>query len=416
MLRLLLVFAFVSGEGDNHIPGSKKWFRPCLLINCGGCFSDGSGYCKCPSNKTPFEDTCIKHSPPENAIPGSKDWLLTCALQKCGGCFQGGDGWCVCPAGLTPTKHSPNCIATQTHEPTQAVTLSPQRLQADHEYTHEDGYKYLLFSSMSYSDTPARCLDSPWSPPQFENYYVHGFKASSKPEDTMAVIAVLPGKEIVLSFRGTNSLKQLIGEAWDLNIENMVPVESGGMVMEYWWNAVAELWPWVKSNVDALVQKYPDYRWVLTGHSLGGSQAAIVASLLSYHGTISKDKLWVYSFGEPRTGDIDYARSHDLLVPNSFRIVNHKDNVPHIPLCKGSGRCKPIPGHPFHHGTEIWYNSDDSTTFKVCDGEPRGEDASCSNGAVGGKVGICSKCHLYYFGFEVGDFGEYNCSNDKNNK
>ena len=49
-------------------------------------------------------------------------------------------------------------------------------------------------------------------------------------------------------------------------------------------------------------------RVVLTGHSLGGTQARLVAAYLIHEDVISRDKLSVYSFGAPRFADHQFSK------------------------------------------------------------------------------------------------------------
>lgn len=74
-----------------------------------------------------------------------------------------------------------------------------------------------------------------------------------------------------------------------------------------------------------------------------------MASLFAAHivdqKLVEPAKIQLYTFGQPRTGDRDYAVAHDSLVrhsvcalikrdfklPNTFRITHERDIVPHVP-------------------------------------------------------------------------------------
>lgn len=65
-----------------------------------------------------------------------------------------------------------------------------------------------------------------------------------------------------------------------------------------------------------------------TGHSLGGALASLAAL---YFSDINKDKIdesfhkmdiQLYTYGQPRVGDIYYSEMHDEYVKNSWRIVH----------------------------------------------------------------------------------------------
>lgn len=100
------------------------------------------------------------------------------------------------------------------------------------------------------------------------------------------------------------------------------------------------------------------------GHSLGGALASVCSSYMLKIGLATPDHLRLVTFGQPRTGDKDWAQWHDATVirplPHchnpllqflySYRIVHHKDIVPHIPPRGG-------PDEVWHHRFEIWYNN-----------------------------------------------------------
>ena len=107
-----------------------------------------------------------------------------------------------------------------------------------------------------------------------------------------------------------------------------------------------------------LAAKYPSYDIWVTGHSLGGALASIAASEMIARGEIVADRVKLYTFGQPRTGDVTYAAAHDRIVscsvgcfidlfkvPTSYRITHESDIVPHMP-CEN---CEDY----FHHKSEV---------------------------------------------------------------
>lgn len=103
----------------------------------------------------------------------------------------------------------------------------------------------------------------------------------------------------------------------------------------------------------------------ITGHSLGAAMAGLCAFDLQALGYSVSG----YSFGQPRDGDSTYASTFQERVPLGtwYRVVHYADIVPHLP--------PELVG--FHHTSqEVWY-TEDSSSFKVCDGS--GEDSSCSD-------------------------------------
>lgn len=52
----------------------------------------------------------------------------------------------------------------------------------------------------------------------------------------------------------------------------------------------------------------------MTGHSLGGAMASIAAATAVKKGYFTSANVLLYDFGQPRTGDNNYAAAHDTLV------------------------------------------------------------------------------------------------------
>jgi triacylglycerol lipase len=75
---------------------------------------------------------------------------------------------------------------------------------------------------------------------------------------------------------------------------------------------------------------------VFTGHSLGGALATLSADAAADMGV---EVLAVYTFGSPRVGNGAFARQYnDDLADVTFRVVNARDPVPHVPWMLGTYR------------------------------------------------------------------------------
>ncbi|KAJ9555628.1 hypothetical protein OSB04_010242 [Centaurea solstitialis] len=75
----------------------------------------------------------------------------------------------------------------------------------------------------------------------------------------------------------------------------------------------------------------------VTGHSLGGALATLLAlelssSQLAKRGGIS---VTMYNFGSPRVGNKKFAEVYNEKVKDSWRVVNHRDIIPSIPRLMG---------------------------------------------------------------------------------
>jgi pimeloyl-ACP methyl ester carboxylesterase len=138
------------------------------------------------------------------------------------------------------------------------------------------------------------------------------------------------GNTLIVAFRGTEPINAC---DWLTNVNyhqrELLPDVPGLVhqgfacaleeVKEAMVNAVAEL-----SSV-GVTQTF------ITGHSLGGALAVLAASILQGRQKIAA----VYTFGQPRVGDLRFSMAFDAKLGNvTFRYVNDRDIVPHLPPAK----------------------------------------------------------------------------------
>lgn len=84
----------------------------------------------------------------------------------------------------------------------------------------------------------------------------------------------------------------------------------------YFYSVFSQLWEaGLGKDADLLLKQYKDYEIWVTGHSLGGAVASIAATwMLNEYDDIDADRIKLVTFGQPRTGDTDYALAHNLKV------------------------------------------------------------------------------------------------------
>ena len=216
-------------------------------------------------------------------------------------------------------------------------------------------------------------------------------------------------KKIIVAYRGTKNVKQLVEEALISLAFPKQPFEAGGRVQLYFYNTHLKLYDKIKYHVLSLKSKYPDYKFLVLGHSLGGALASLASASLVYENITQSDSLTLYTFGMPRVGNQEYARAHDRLVPNSYRLVHYRDIVAHLPTCGELCSTSDGVGGPFHHGREVFYPSRKMTKeseFKLCRGD---EDNNCSDGLISKHpclmdIFTCFDDHRYYFGIRVSTY------------
>uniref|UniRef100_A0A914YLX7 Fungal lipase-like domain-containing protein n=1 Tax=Panagrolaimus superbus TaxID=310955 RepID=A0A914YLX7_9BILA len=223
-------------------------------------------------------------------------------------------------------------------------------------------------------------------------------------------------QHLYIVFRGTKSKAQLLTEGWH-SLQPSRDFYGIGNANTYFFHALEALWP----NVEQALVEYPNYAVTFTGHSLGGALASLASLKTVLFGLRSSNYVKLYTFGQPRVGNILLAQRHNELVPQSYRIVHGVDIVPHLPGCAkdeimgaSSHPCDPDNlERPYHHGIEIYYPHEmreDSPYFE-CLGAPFGEDYNCSDRLtfIPEHHFQYTYAHRHYFEHKVPPFGKLGC-------
>lgn len=81
----------------------------------------------------------------------------------------------------------------------------------------------------------------------------------------------------------------------------------------------------------------PRWHVYVTGHSLGGALATLLALELSSSQMAKNGAIFVtvYNFGSPRVGNRRFADVYNAKVKDSWRVVNHRDIIPTVPRLMG---------------------------------------------------------------------------------
>ncbi|MCJ1257695.1 hypothetical protein MMC24_005521 [Lignoscripta atroalba] len=187
---------------------------------------------------------------------------------------------------------------------------------------------------------------------------------NSKLTDNTGFLAVdLVNKMVILAFRGSVSRLN-----WNIDTQ-MIRKPTGWCekcsVHEGFWEAWQEVKPTVMDTVKKAVAAFPDYRFVITGHSLGGALATLAAGdirqiderflditelvsfclippsflsnppapLFSLIFQITKlaSNPPQYTFGSPRIGNTHTATFLSLQSALSYRVTSVDDPVPRLP-------------------------------------------------------------------------------------
>lgn len=190
-------------------------------------------------------------------------------------------------------------------------------------------------------------------------------------------------KEIVLSVRGSNNIRNFITDvifAWrDCDFTAQCKLHTG----------FAQAWDEIKDAstkaIKAARAKNPNYKLVITGHSLGGAVATIGAAYLRRDG-LAVD---VYTFGSPRVGNDKFANWFSAQAGGQWRVTHENDPVPRLPPMFTGYR---------HVTPEYWLSGGKATKTDYTIGQVRVCQGISSIGCNAGTLIVDIFAHLYYLG------------------
>lgn len=122
-------------------------------------------------------------------------------------------------------------------------------------------------------------------------------------------------RAIIIAFRGTENFIQLMVEVEHVVLRPKKPSPIGGHVAAYFHDVFTHLWErGIGADVRALVAAYPEYEIWIVGHSLGGAVASIAGATILEELKVDNERIKIVTYGQPRTGDWQYAFAHQLKV------------------------------------------------------------------------------------------------------
>lgn len=171
--------------------------------------------------------------------------------------------------------------------------------------------------------------------------YIHDKKSD------MQCVVITKGDNIHIGFRGTLTAKHLMKDL------NATLVTAGflekGRLHGGFYHGFRHLMPQLNEVLDKHAQSQgknlDDYKFGITGHSMGGALAKIAALYINKEWGIEPDKVRVATFGDPRVFDIKAANAYDeVLGRNTVRVSEYgQDIVSHVP--SGSMGFKHVGAH-----------------------------------------------------------------------
>jgi len=124
----------------------------------------------------------------------------------------------------------------------------------------------------------------------------------------------------------------------------------------------------IADDVYRAVSSLPVGKLMITGHSLGAAMATHCAIDLHARGFSAP---LVYTMGQPRIGNDEFANYYDRLKFDHWRVTHHRDPIPHL-AWRGLGRYK-------HVLREVYYESGRANaTPRLCDAG-FAEDPTCAD-------------------------------------
>ncbi|KAI9298713.1 alpha/beta-hydrolase [Neoconidiobolus thromboides FSU 785] len=78
-------------------------------------------------------------------------------------------------------------------------------------------------------------------------------------------------------------------------------------------------------------EQYKDYNLKVYGHSLGGALASLAILKIQGELELNEDKLYLFTYGQPRVGNYAFVRSFNDHKFHSSRVTNYYDEVVHFP-------------------------------------------------------------------------------------
>jgi len=324
--------------------------------------------------------------------------VLTCEI--CAGAVATGNDkcrWCTASSRCA-LPNAMSCNRTDQIDSAYECPRSPES-----SFVYSDSFvrsKIMPLIGATFNMNPQLCLTSKVPGAQLYHTYDVRCDNSTANDRCFAYLAVSPeDRAIVVGFRGTQGDWETVEEILSF-LKPKRPFIAGGMVFQYFYDAFYLLWnDGLMQDLMQLKAANPGFQVWIVGHSLGGAMASVCSTLIAHLGLWSANDIRMVTFGQPRTGDVTYAMSHDNLLKYTYRIVHKRDLIAHLPP-----KIDTDPNTLYHHRFEIWYNNDMATNapFTVC---TRADDYSCSNT----QLDVIYDDHLHYFNMAISTWGSQGC-------
>ncbi|KAJ9049993.1 hypothetical protein DSO57_1018721 [Entomophthora muscae] len=143
-------------------------------------------------------------------------------------------------------------------------------------------------------------------------------------DDFQALVYFNPrDKEIVTAFRGAYGVFQFLFASSQEKVG--YPGVPSATVTKSGWVAAMAIRDSVVTSLRELKSRYPGYRLILTGHSLGGVLATLMAPIVSQELSCAPETIRVITYNQLRVGNMVFADHYNSLAFNFTRVINKQD-------------------------------------------------------------------------------------------
>ncbi len=162
--------------------------------------------------------------------------------------------------------------------------------------------------------------DAPEDYPRYEEFGIDTLLFFASPDGSTRGFAAKTSACVLLVFRGSDDVLD-----WIRNLDFAQVEAHGGQVHRGFYFTMDTIWNEMNQRLSQFQQDNLPL-WI-AGHSLGGALATLAARRLADTFPIAG----VYTFGQPRVGDPDFADAFPDEPPH-YRFVNNQDIVTQVPM------------------------------------------------------------------------------------
>ncbi|EYC39624.1 hypothetical protein Y032_0649g1128 [Ancylostoma ceylanicum] len=168
----------------------------------------------------------------------------------------------------------------------------------------------------------------------------------------------------------------------------------------------------MKDDALALLKQHPGFRVWITGYSLGGSLASMASLYLAKKKLVERNQVRLVTFGEPRTGNVAYAKEIEENIQFRYRVVKRNDFITSIPRSVDPTTslvtATLFERQPLFYRYLVHYNNDmeKGDDFSVCE---LSDDFGCRNTNLAYDLSD----HQNYFDLDADQFVGDGCPRDQ---